>query len=356
VTSLANDKSPVERLLNHAAYGSLRYHLRGLVFLTLLTLLITAIASIEAWTVRSYFLGQLDVALLAAATSIAQTFASYLTVYLPLLPFIIVALNVAPRAPVPRFLWLAGAAVVFGVITASQLGLTQGVLPALLIAVSQYHRRAHSSEAALARERIETVTIEAESVRARLHLLRAQIEPHFLFNTLSNVRQLARMDAPAAVRMLDMLMRYLATAIPRVRMELSTLAEEAALAGAYLSIQQIRMGSRLHYAIDIPSELGAIRIPSMMLLTLIENSIKHGLNPVPAGGKIEVSARTGKSSVELHVRDDGQGITATSGSGTGLSNISSRLRLQYGPAAALTLRPLPRGLLAIITIPSRATP
>jgi sensor histidine kinase YesM len=126
---------------------------------------------------------------------------------------------------------------------------------------------------------------------ARLLMLQAQIEPHFLFNTLATVRRLYQTDAAAAESMLDNLMRYLAVALPQMRANDSTLGREVALAEAYLGIQQIRMGSRLVVAIDVPGGLREARLPPMMLLTLAENSIKHGLNPLPEGGYIHISAR-----------------------------------------------------------------
>ena len=130
---------------------------------------------------------------------------------------------------------------------------------------------------------------------------------------------------------------------------------EALLAESYLSIQQIRMGRRLAFEIQIPDSLHDAPVPPMMLLTLTENAIKHGLNPLPEGGTIRISARVEGGQLRLRVVDSGQGFMQSSGGGTGLANIRARLAALYGPAARLNIGfNEPRGVTAIIDLPYAA--
>jgi LytS/YehU family sensor histidine kinase len=211
---------------------------------------------------------------------------------------------------------------------------------------------ARTAASALMQSQIEGATLDAEVKRARLQLLRAQIEPHFLFNTLATVRTLARIDRAAAVEMIDNLMRYLSEALPRMRQDESSLAEELQLIDAYLRIHQIRMGTRLAYELSVPSELQPLRIPTMVLLTLVENALKHGINPAVEGGFIRVSAAREPGSLVLKVADSGRGMTAQEGHGTGLANVRLRLMMLYGNSAVLSLaRAESRGVVATISIP-----
>jgi len=226
------------------------------------------------------------------------------------------------------------------------------LLGVVLTAVFVYFRGAEESEAATHRAELDRARFAQQMDEARLQVLQAQIEPHFLFNTLANVRRLYRMSPETAESMLENLMRYLAVALPQMRASESTLGREAALAEAYLDIQQIRMGPRLGFAIEVPAELHDARLPPMMLLTLAENAIKHGLNPLPEGGFIRVSARIERDQLRLEVADSGQGFVNSSGGGTGLANISARLAALYGPAAQLSVGLNdPRGVTATIDLP-----
>src|SRR5215472_884959 len=232
------------------------------------------------------------------------------------------------------------------------------VLGALLAAVFVYFRAAEESEAAQQQAEIDRARLAQQMDEARLQMLQAQIEPHFLFNTLATVRRLYQTDASAAESMLDNLMRYLTVALPQMRANDSTLEREIALAEAYLGIQQIRMGRRLGFAIDVPSELREARLPPMMLLTLTENAIKHGLNPLREGGFIRISARGEDSELRLEVADSGRGFVQTAGVGAGLSNIRARLSGIYGQGAQLRVAlNTPRGVTATIVLPyASATP
>ena len=226
------------------------------------------------------------------------------------------------------------------------------LLGVLLTAVFVYFRTAEESEATAHQAELDRALLDQQMDEARLQMLQAQIEPHFLFNTLATVRRLYQTELAAAESMLENLMRYLAVALPQMRASDSTLGRETTLAEAYLGIQQIRMGRRLGFAIDVPAGLWEARLPPMMLLTLTENAIKHGLNPLPEGGFIRVRAHVEGGQLRLQVADSGQGFTKTSGGGTGLANIRARLAAMYGPAAQLNIGAnRPRGVTATIALP-----
>jgi hypothetical protein len=223
----------------------------------------------------------------------------------------------------------------------------------LLVVVAEFHRAEVRSLEAMQRADAERTLLEQQTLHARLRTLEAQIEPHFLFNTLANVRRLYETEPAAGEAMLERLMRYLEMALPSMRDERSTLAREAQLIEAYLELQQVRMGRRLAYGIDIAPPLRALEVPPMMLLTLVENAIKHGLAPQREGGRVDVRARLEGGELRLEVADTGRGFGGgTSGGGTGLANIRARLAAMFGPAAEVTLSAgVPRGLLAAIRLP-----
>jgi LytS/YehU family sensor histidine kinase len=183
-------------------------------------------------------------------------------------------------------------------------------------------------------------------------VLEAQIEPHFLFNTLANVKRLYEIDPANGARMLQNLKAYLAVALPQMRENASTLGREMAHVTAYLDIQKIRMGRRLAFAIDLPESLRDARMPALMLLTLVENAIKHGLNPLREGGAITIRAARQGDRLQVAISDTGRGFVQTSGGGTGLANIRARLTALYGNRASLALaQNAPHGITATIEIP-----
>jgi signal transduction histidine kinase len=211
------------------------------------------------------------------------------------------------------------------------------VLGGMMTAVGEFYRLEVASLEAAQRAEIDRVALEREMAGARLQVLQAQVEPHFLFNTLANVRRLYDEDSAAGRTMLEKLMRYLEVALPRMRHDKPTLAHDSELVEAFLHIQRIRMGRRLAFSVDIPPELRGHYAPPMMLLTLVENAIKHGLNPLPEGGLIRVTARSERDRLILTVADTGVGFAPGSGSGVGLANICARLAAQFGDRASLTL-------------------
>jgi LytS/YehU family sensor histidine kinase len=158
--------------------------------------------------------------------------------------------------------------------------------------------------------------------------------------------------------MLGHLIQYLRHSLPRTENELSTLGVELERAVAYLEILRIRMGPRLSVQVDIPEPLRATPLPPMMLQTLVENAIKHGLEPRTAGGTVWIRARRSDDEVAITVADDGDGFNAkTSGTGIGLKNVRERLRLVYGGNAALAVvANFPAGVAATITVPAESAP
>jgi signal transduction histidine kinase len=198
-------------------------------------------------------------------------------------------------------------------------------------------RRDLDTRAALQRERQDREEAERESAEARLSALQAQIEPHFLFNTLASVRRLYETDAASGRSMLQHLSRYLAASLPKLRESRSTLGRELALAIAYLNVQKIRMGTRLAFDVDVPASLNDIVMPPMMLATLVENAVVHGLGPVPEGGRIRIGARASTGRLAVEVTDTGRGLQDEWGSGVGLANIRARLGSEFGHSASLNL-------------------
>jgi LytS/YehU family sensor histidine kinase len=187
----------------------------------------------------------------------------------------------------------------------------------------------------------------------RLKALEAQIEPHFLYNTLANVQQLVRASPAEAERMLDTLIRYLKVVIPDVRNGRSTLGREIDRVEAYLDIMRMRMGERLRYRVEVSADLRALSVPPLALITLVENAVKHGLEREAAGGTVVVAARRDAGALHVTVRDDGAGFADEIGTGTGLQNLRDRIETLYGDRASLDLQHAsPRGVEATMILPA----
>lgn len=187
-------------------------------------------------------------------------------------------------------------------------------------------------------------TLERRLMEARMAALQAQVEPHFLFNTLALIGQLIETNPPEAARVHAHLIDYLRSTLPQMRAGGgATLGKQVELSRAYLAIMQARMKERLQVRIDVPAFLGSAPFPPMMLQTLIENSIKHGLEPKIAGGTVRVRAFVTGADLHVEVCDDGDGIDPRAGDGVGLANIRERLQLLYGAAASLDIMTPPGG-------------
>jgi signal transduction histidine kinase len=217
-----------------------------------------------------------------------------------------------------------------GVASTLAIGLAIGAAMAFMMALRERQAGDHARHEA--RERL----LERQVLESQLKLLQAQVEPHFLFNTLAHVQRLVAIDAPAALALLDNLSQYLRAALPDMRERQSTVGREADMAQAYLGIMRTRMGERLRFSIDIPGPLRSAEFPPMMLLSLVENAVQHGVGDA-ADGLISITAQAERGSLTLQVSDNGRGFDPRSAQGIGLANIRDRLQALYGPAARLSL-------------------
>ena len=202
--------------------------------------------------------------------------------------------------------------------------------------------------------RLARVATERQIAEARLQLLRAQIEPHFLFNSLASVKRLYEQESGGGKHLLRHLNGYLRSAVGRAREEETTLVEQVAMARSYLEIFAQRMGERLRVSVDVPADLLLARVPSLMLGTLVENAVKHGIGPRDTGGSIAISARAHGDHLVLEVADDGRGFHSEAGTGVGLANTRARLVSLFADDGDLDLRTNPAGgVTASIRMPLR---
>jgi signal transduction histidine kinase len=218
-----------------------------------------------------------------------------------------------------------------------------------VVALMQVAFKEHrNSLDAIKRER----ELERAALEAKLYALQAQVEPHFLFNTLANLKYLIRTNSEIAQQMVDHLVGYLQTALPDMRSVSSTVRREMELAEHYLSIMQIRMGDRLRFRIDVADAALEVSVPPSMLISLVENAVKHGLERATRPGLIVISAAIEHRQVTMRVSDDGIGLVAHAGQGFGLANIHDRLRLLYADTASLSVVPGESGgVISTLSIP-----
>jgi|RhiMethySRZTD1v2_1073278.scaffolds.fasta_scaffold08224_5 sensor histidine kinase YesM len=229
----------------------------------------------------------------------------------------------------------------------------------LLISLIFYVKRREARAAtALHKAEAERHLLSKQAIEAELKLLQAQVEPHFLFNTLASVQYLTETDPKQANVLLGHLIAYLRAALPQLRARSSTLGREMALAQAYLNILTMRIGPRLKFAIDVPDDLRDHPFPPNLLISLVENAIKHGVEPSADGGTITITAAQAGASIVVTVTDTGRGLAAgsrTDGDGVGLTNIRERLAALYGSEGRFTLEPAaPRGMRATLSVPLEA--
>jgi signal transduction histidine kinase len=231
-------------------------------------------------------------------------------------------------------------------------GFTTGLFVSLFFLVKFREARTRTE---IVRSEADRNLLSKQAIEAELKLMQAQIEPHFLFNTLASVQYLTETDPPKAGLMLGHLLAYLRAALPQLRSGSSTLGQEVDLASAYLSIMQMRMGSRLSFAIDIPAVLRPHPFPPMLLMSVVENAIKHGIEPQAESGEVRIEARLADGALCVEVTDTGRGLAGSPGKGIGLSNLRERLKALYGHRSRFALEGLaPRGARASIEIPYAA--
>lgn len=226
--------------------------------------------------------------------------------------------------------------------------------PWIAMAALVRQREAFVRDQALAFE-LERSELERKALDARFRLLQAQVEPHFLFNTLANVQALVDAGSPQASRVLESLIAYLRAAVPRLHDPTTTLGQELHLVRAYLDVMHMRMPDRLQFALRIDPAAKELRCPPMTLLTLVENAVRHGIDPSEEGGRIEISVRLREGRCQVRVTDTGVGLrSAGDGLGTGLSSLRERLQLAFDGDAQLRLTELPpHGVCAELEFPAQ---
>jgi sensor histidine kinase YesM len=217
----------------------------------------------------------------------------------------------------------------------------------LLVYIDAMRHRIHSEAAA----RVQAQQLATES---ELRLLRAQLEPHMLFNTLANLRSLVDVDPKLAQSMIDQIIVYLRGTLAASREESVSLRQEFTQLSAYLEIMALRMGHRMRHRLELPKELEEFAVPPMLLQPLVENAIKHGIEPKVGSSTLEVRAAREHGAVVITVADTGRGLPADAeaSGGYGVEHVRDRLRAYYGTAATLTLTPnAPEGARATVRIP-----
>jgi hypothetical protein len=224
------------------------------------------------------------------------------------------------------------------------MGLWQMAVRTLMVAGLVYAwllvRDYSAGQAARAlRLQLDTEALAASRDQSELAMMEAQIEPHFLFNTLAMVKRLARRQPEQADEVLRTLVDYLRRAVPAMRRNDWTVGDELDLVGLYLSILVRRFDGRLTYTVDASNEARAMRLPALTLATLVENAVRHGLGPKAGHGSVLITARVDGNAVLLDVVDDGVGLRKSSGSGIGLATVRARLRGAFGSAAQLIVEP-----------------
>ena len=301
-------------------------------------------------------------------------FTAALSFFIPPLVAVSVMADFAPKRIVPRTIVLvvvaaAGLAIGYRIFagleaTAASLHIETrrhigSPLPLLLmvwigLGIHLFREREEAAEEAMHDEAERKLLLERQTSEAQLQVLQSQIEPHFLFNSLAHVRRLYQTHPASGRAMLRYLSDYLGAAEPVIRERGITLGQDLEFAVAYLNIQRIRMGARLAFEVDVPDSLRATSVPPMMLTTLVENAIKHGLSPLPEGGRVRIAAHDDGSGVRIVVSDTGQGFQSNLGSGIGLANVRARLAILYADAASLSLsQQTPRGISATVAVPAR---
>ncbi len=213
--------------------------------------------------------------------------------------------------------------------------------------------RKQAENSRLEEQRERRMTAERQVVETQLRMLQAQIEPHFLFNTLANVISLIDKEPKAAKNMLQHLTRSLRISLERAREDTSTLEQEVDMLRDYLTIFKMRLGPRLDFTIAVPDELLKVPFPPMILQPLVENAIKHGIEPKVEGGRVTIIAEKGDDVLRLSVSDTGLGFSdSASAPGLGLENVKARLEALYNDCASLVLEEnIPCGATATIEVP-----
>lgn len=215
--------------------------------------------------------------------------------------------------------------------------------------------RIEKLDAEVKQRRMNEVESEKRQLEAHLKLLQAQIEPHFLFNTLANVSGLIDADPALAKKLLERLNNWLRVALARARSDSMTLGDELDMLENYLQILKIRFGERLQWHIEAPEDACLTAFPPMLLQPLVENAVRHGIEPKIGGGKLSIRSRIAVGKLSVSVHDDGVGLNSEIKPGAGLENVRARLAALYGTDGKLTLESNAEGgLTVMLEIPACA--
>ena len=209
------------------------------------------------------------------------------------------------------------------------------------------------TEHSIISERNKKLKNEKMKTETHLKLLQAQIEPHFLFNTLTSIFSLTDTDLQKAKNMHNNFKQYLKTTLNKTRSNITTIGQEVELIKAYLEIFKVRMGKRLSYSVEADNEIKDLPFPSMLIQPIVENAIKHGLEPKIDGGEIRIQVRkTNSERIRWCIEDTGLGMSHMSHLGTGLSNIMDRIEALYGKEGSLDIKEnKPSGVRVILEVP-----
>jgi len=238
-------------------------------------------------------------------------------------------------------------------------GMWSLILPCVVFAPPVAYAAIMRRREAIAREhavrlQIERSEIDRQAADTRLRLLQGQVQPHFLFNTLANIRALVNAGSPRAVEVMDSLIAYLRASVPRLQQAEGTIGQELDLVRAYLELMHMRMPDRLAWSVDVPPECAGLRFPSMALLTLVENAVRHGIDPSEDGGRIDVEVRVQEGRCVASVADTGVGLKHSGTGGSGLANLRERMKLAFGDAQLRLAGDDARGTRAVLEFPASA--
>jgi len=224
--------------------------------------------------------------------------------------------------------------------------------PPVAYAAIMRRREMEAREQAM-RYELERSELERQAVDTRLRLLQAQVQPHFLFNTLANIRALVNAGSPRAVQVMDSLIAYLRFSVPQLQQTEGNVAQELDLVRAYLELMHMRMPDRLHFSVESDTDARAMRCPPLALLTLVENAVRHGIDPSEEGGRIDVSVRVEGGRCIASVADTGVGLRHEGTGGSGLANLRERMKLAFGDAQLRLEGTQPHGTVAVLDYPAK---
>jgi signal transduction histidine kinase len=224
--------------------------------------------------------------------------------------------------------------------------------PPVAFAAIMRRRETEAREQAM-RYELERSELERQGADTRLRLLQAQVQPHFLFNTLANIRALVNAGSPRAVQVMDSLISYLRASVPRLQQAEGSMGQEVDLVRAYLELMHMRMPDRMHYSVDCDAAALHLRCPPMVLLTLVENAVRHGIDPSEEGGRIDVSVRVNEARCIATVADTGVGLRQSGTGGSGLANLRERMKLAFGEAQLRLASGEPSGTSAVLEFPAQ---